>query len=260
MKRNFIYKLLVSSCLVFFAQMVTSAKDVSFVSLSPALTEIIYAIGAQDSLKGVSTACSYPEDAKNKVIVGDNYFVNAEKIISLKPNYIIAPDSSVFVTDKFRRFDIEPLCFKNQDIESIKQNIIKLGELSGKIQNAEKVVEDIDKKILSANKNHNHKILYLVQTEPMITIGKKSFITDIIYKSGNKSITSDIDAFYPTISEEYAILMQPDVVVLSFFSDAKRIKKLFPKSRIITMTEEENDIVNRPGARVYKSVEFFAQF
>ena len=233
-------------------------KELTFVSLSPALTETMYAIGAQDMLKGVSTACTYPEEVKQKEKIGDNFFINNEKILSMKPDYILALDSSEFAVNKFKRFGITPLCFKYPDIKTIHNNIIKVGEITGQKQEAQMVVKNSEEKILIANKHQNKKILYLLQSTPMISIGKKSFITDIIEKSGNISITGNMDSFYPTISEEFAINEKPDIIILSFHFDEKRLKKLFPNAKIHFLTPEENDIINRPGPRIYKSVEFFA--
>ncbi len=259
MKKSFIFKFLISFFILFCMINVVSAKENVFVSLSPALTEIMFEIGAQDGLKGVSTACTYPKEAMLKEKVGDNFFINSEKIIKIKPDYILAMDTSTFMLNKFKKFGIKPLCFKNPDIKSVLDNIVELGKLTGRNENAQTLVNKITQKINSSNLNHNHKILYLIQVTPMISIGKKSFITDVIQKSGNISVTSGINSFYPTISEEFAISVQPDVVVLTSHADIKKIKKFFPKAEIVVMSKEENDIINRPGARIYKSVEFFAK-
>ena len=93
----------------------------------------------------------------------------------------------------------------------------------------------------------------------MITVGKKSFITDIIEKSGNYSVTAGLNSFYPVILEEYAIKLKPDVVVLGAYTDENEARRYFPKTKIVKMTTDENDIINRPGPRVYKSVEFFSR-
>ena len=258
MKTNFIFRLLISFVILLNSPVI--AKDYTFVSLSPALTEVMYAIGAQDSLKAVSTTCSYPADVKEKDVIGDTIFINEEKILSIKPDYILAPDSSGFATEKFSRMGITPLSFKNPDIKSIEENILSLGKLTGKTQNAQALVNNIENEIKKANLHHNKKILYLIQTNPMISIGNKSFITDIIEKSGNTSITKNLNYYYPVISEEFGISMHPDIIILSYWTDENRIKKLFPFAKIIFMTEEEKDIVNRPGPRIYESVKFFAQF
>ena len=255
------YKLLISFIFLLFCFFNFEAKAETYVSISPAMTEIMYAIGAQDKLLAVSTTCEYPNAAMDKEKVGNNFFINEEKILKLRPDYILALDSSEFMLNKFKRFGIKPLCFKYPDIESVYQNILTLGKLASKEKQAQKVVH-FSKRRIAAAKNGNkvqRKILYLVDTNPIITIGKKSFIADVIEKSGNISITSGLNSYYPVILEEYAVKQKPDIVVISFYSDDKRIKKLFPNTKIIRISKEENDIINRPGPRIYKAVEFFAR-
>ena len=127
MKKNFIFKFLIS--FVFIFQNPTLGEGtIKFVSLSPALTEIMYAIGAEDMLQGVSNSCTYPKEAQNKEKIGDSYFINDEKIIKIKPDYILALDSSEFALNKFKRVGITPICFKYPNIESIHENIIAVGK------------------------------------------------------------------------------------------------------------------------------------
>jgi len=259
MKKNFIFKFLISFILILFFTNIVRAKEPVFVSLSPALTEIMYELNAQNMLKGVSTACNYPVEVKNKEKIGDTFFINEEKILTIKPDYILAMDSSGFALNKFKKFNIKILCFQNQTVKAILNNIIEIGRLTNRNNEAIFLVNNINKKIAPANYNHKHRILYLVQTNPMISIGKKSFITDVIRLSGNTSVTAQIDGFYPAISEEYLIRQNPDVIVLSYFANDRKIKKLFPNSKIVYMNKDDNDIINRPGPRIYKSVEFFGK-
>lgn len=256
------YKLLISIfCILIFSCSVL-AKTNTFVSVSPSLTEVMYALGAQDSLKAVSTQCSFPEEVKEKPIIGDYYYINGEMLLDIKPDYILAPDSSDFMLARFRHFGAEPLCLKYPDIEAVYNNILTLGKLTNREKRAEELVSEIKNKIdyaRSLNKEPNKKILYVISMQPFMTIGGKSFITDIIEKSGNHSITKDIDTFYPAISLEYAINQKPDIVVLDYHCFSKEgIEKYFPEAKIVTMTKDQSDIIDRPATRIYQSVEFFA--
>ncbi len=236
----------------------------TFVSISPAMTEIMYALGAEGSLIAVSNYCTYPKAAKDKEKIGSGYAINEEKILKLKPDYILALDISEALLNKFRRLKITPLCFKYPDIQAVYNNILTIGKLTGKEQKAKEVVEFSKQKIVLAKRKAKNegragkRVLYLVQARPMIAIGKKSFITDIIEQSGNHSVTAGLNSYYPVILEEYAIKLRPDIVVLSHFTDINEVKKFFPNTRIVKMGAEQNDIINRPGPRVYKGVEFFA--
>lgn len=252
-------KFLISVLFAFFISCLNvEANTNTFVSLSPALTEVMYALGAQDMLLGVSNACDTPEDAKSKEKIGDSFFVNYEKILKLKPNYILALDSSGFALAQLKKFGITPLCFKYPDIDSIHQNILEIGKLTGKIKEAQNLVNVSNSKIKKTKAYKAKKILYLVQPEPMITVGNKSFISDMITKSGNVSITADINSYYPVINEEFAVLQKPDVVVLGFMTESFRIKKLFPNAKIVVINRLQSNYINRPGPNIYKAVEFFS--
>lgn len=259
MMGKFLYKLWISAIFCLFLQ--NGAFAETYVSISPAMTEIVYALNIENRLLGVSTRCKYPPGVENKEKVGNNFFINYEKILKLKPDYILALDTSEFMLSKFKHFNIKPLCFKYPDIESIYQNILALGKISGKEKRAIEIVEYSKMKINLARKGNKHpkNILYLADTEPMISIGKGSFIGDIIEKSGNKSITADLKTAYPVIMEEYAVSKKPDIIVLSMYLDDKRLKRLFPDTKIIRTTSAQSDFINRPGPRVYKAVEFFAK-
>lgn len=260
----FMYKLLISIIVTFFLLFSSVlAKDLSFVSLEPSLTETMYALGAQDMLKAVSSQCNHPVQAKEKPIIGDYYFINEQLLFDIKPDYFLFGELSFFMIDKYEQFGIKPVYFKNSDIESVYQNIFVLGKLTNKDEQAKDLVLDLKNKILNAkkmNKNPEKKILYVISMHPFITIGKKSFITDIIEKSGNHSVTKNIDTSYPLISIEYAISQKPDIVLIDIHcKDESMIQDLFPNAKIIKMTQEQTDFTDRPSIRIYKSIEFFAQ-
>lgn len=258
---KFLTKLILIIC-IFLSSCNAYAKLVNaptFVSLTPVTTEIMYAIGAQNSLIGISTRCNYPAETKNKEKVGDNFFLNKEKIIRLNPDYILAIDSSQPILNDFSKTGIKPIFFKFNNIESIYKNILEIGKLTNKEKNAHLLVKNINAKINLYKAPHPKKILYLIQPEPMITIGNKSFITSVIKKSGHICVTDQLKSDYPIISKEYAIKTKPDIIIVTFKTDITPIKKLFPDSKIIFLTKTQRDILNRPGPRVYEGVRFFSE-
>ena len=256
------YKLLINILIILFTASSVFANEAKFVSTSPSLTEIMYAIGAEDNLKAVSTQCSYPQEAKSKPVIGDTYFINEDMLLKIKPDYFLATDSAEFMINKYKKFGITPLALKYPNIEAIYDNILLLGKLTDKEENAVRVVNETKNKVEEAKKLNKSpkKILYVISMQPFMTIGGKSFITDIIEKSGNHSVTKDLDTFYPAISLEYAINQKPDIIVLDYycFSEGK-LEKLFPNTKIVTMTKNDSDIIDRPANRIYKSVEFFVK-
>ena len=255
--KKFISKFLISAMFIVFAADFAIAK--TFVSLSPALTEIMYAIGADGDLVGVSTECNYPSEAKQKQKVGNAYYLNKEKILELNPDYVLLADGAASAAQKFDKIGAKPVIYRMSSVNSIYDTILAMGKLTGKVDNSEKVVKNLKTEISATKTSHPKKVLYLIQLNPLITIGNKSFISDIIKTSGQKSVTSDLTAFYPAVSAEYILKLKPDVIVVSTKSDDKLLKKLFPDTKIIYLSKEQNDLINRPATRINKAVKFFAE-
>lgn len=256
MTKTFIFKFLISTCLLFLARPVQAS---TFASLSPVPTEILYALGADNKLLGVSSACDYPNVVKNKPIIGDTYFVNMEEIVKLKPDYLLAMSSSKPMLGELSLTKTKPVYFDFSSINDIYSAISTLSNLAGKNEAGEGLIQDIKTKISKYKTNNPRKILYVVQTQPLITIGNESFITDVIEKSGHKSITSSIKSAYPAISLEFALSKKPDVIIICYGAETREMKKLFPNARFLYLTSAERDLINRPAPRVWQAVKFFAE-
>lgn len=257
MRKIFIYSFLISLCTLIFAVIPSLAKEKTFVSLSPALTEVMYALDAQNQLLGVSALCNYPKEALMKEKIGDAYYINKEKLLRIKPDYILAMDGRRYFFANLQKFGVTPLYFEMNSVNSIYNTILALGRLTGKTKNAEMLVKSLEADVNQLKPLKQKKILYLVQLNPFITVGNKSFISDVIKKSGQISVTNELNGLYPAVSDEYILQTNPDVIVVSFKSDNTKLKKLFPKTKIIYLSEEENDFINRPGTRVNLAVKFF---
>lgn len=255
--KKFISKFLISLLLIVTTCNNTEAK--TFVSLSPALTEIMYAIGAESDLIGVSTECNYPAQAKQKKQLGNSYYINKEALLQLHPDYVLLADGAGSAAQKFDKTGIKPIVFKMQSVNSIYDTILALGKLTGKTENAKAVVDTLKSDVTKSKAQQPKKILYLIQLNPLITIGNKSFISDIIKTSGQKSATEDLNAFYPAVSAEYLLQLNPDIIIVSIKSDDTTLKKLFPDKKIIYLTKEQNDLINRPATRINKAVKFFSE-
>ncbi len=255
MKKISIFKYLISSILL-LSGAVSFAS--TYMSLSPVPTEIIYALGGEDNLLGVSTTCNYPERVKEKPIIGDTYFVNMELLVREKPDYLFSMTSAKPMLGELALTKTKPVYFEFTKIEEIYSAIEQIAKLIDKEENAPKLISDIKAKVEKNKTLEPKKILYIVQLEPLITIGNKSFITDIINKSGHKSVTDDIEHYYPNITLEYIIKTKPDLILVCFESDMSKIQKLLPEVPIIFLTKQEQDIINRSGPRVYEAIKMFA--
>lgn len=200
-------------------------KDVPqrIISLSPAGTEILFSIGAENQIIAVSEFSDYPPEALEKTVIGgfDGKSISLEKILSLSPDFI-------YLTDGMHNFMIGPLeaygikfyLSNASSIEAIKNEILELGELTGHKDNAERLVKQMSKSQNEArarvlNKNgRSPRVYYEVWASPFMTAGASSFINDIITSAGGSNIFSDLSENYPLISEETIIARNPEFILI----------------------------------------------
>lgn len=275
MKRIFLFKLLISALIIAFTGMVflgiqkertpkiLPEKQLTFISLAPNITEILYALGLEDNVLAVSDACNWPKSVENKEKIGSMYNINNEKIVELSPKYLFALASAkpfLQNLEDTKKSGIEVVYFEFNNVDDIFSAITKIGEIGNKNKEAERLIKKIKSEINGKCKNNPQKILYLIQTQPLITIGSKSYITDVIRLSGNKSVTAEINTYYPSVSQEYVLELKPDIIMVDMFgnkNEAKKVKEMFKDAEFVELTREEKDVINRPGPRAGASIKFF---
>jgi len=246
----FIFRFLISLILI-----ISPCCANSYVSLSPALTEIIYALDGEKNLLGISSICNYPKETKNKEIIGDTFYVNMEKIAKLKPDYFFSMKSNKPLLGQLPLLKIKPLYFEFEKVEDIYSAISTISEIINKEKNAQKLINNIKKEIEKNKTATPQNILYVVQINPLIVIGNRSYINDVIKISGNNSVTSEINSHYPNITFEYILKTKPDFIIVAYGNgNIATIEKLFPKTKIIQLTKIQQDIINRPGPRVFEAI------
>jgi iron complex transport system substrate-binding protein len=191
------------------------------VSLSPSNTELVYALGLQDKLVGVTSYDNYPPDAKNKPVVSDYSTLDMEKIVAAKPDLVLADniqkDTAIPALDKL---GIPVLTFSPDSMNMIFKDLTTLGQISGKSQEAStlvaglqarvKVVSDKTAKLSDSQKP---RILYVTWHDPIWTAGSQTMIQELIDLAGGSNIASDLTG-YATITLEATIQRNPQIILV----------------------------------------------
>lgn len=233
LKKSFLFliTLFVATNLCFAAGKKTkkaAAKDVRIVSLGPAATEIIFAIGAQDQLVARTDLCDYPPEASKIASVGgfSGNTLSLESIISFEPTlvYLFAGMHDAFVKP-LEELGIEVYVSNATSIEAVKNEVLDIGKLTGHEKEAQKVVKEMDTKLSRTEKMYKVKagkadgklptVYWEVWHSPMMSCGKNSFMDDIITKAGGKNIFGEEEYAYPMVSEEAVLLADPDFIFYS---------------------------------------------
>ena len=235
------------------------------VSLAPSITEVLFALGAGDRVAGVTSYCDYPPEAREKTPVGDTLKPSVEKIVALKADLVIVSTASQ-IEASFRKMDelgIPVYVTNPRSVDGVLESINALGELIDSGDRAKQLSGELRGRIAAvetrvANANRP-RILVLLGTEPLITVGAGSFVTDLINRAGAQSISSDDNADYPQYSIETVIAKQPEIILLQSGGTELTPRLLqTPAGRSNRVYHIDDDLLLRPGPRIIDALEQLA--
>ncbi len=255
-------------------------KITRVISTAPSVTEMIFAAGGGDRLVGVTTFCNYPEEAKSIAKIGDTMTPNIETIIALKPDVVFVSTASqieafmktleangiaVYVTDP-------------QSLEGVIHNLDQLGIMFGTDQKTKPLIEDIQYRsmrlsVFTLQRDETPaeyeervrpvRVFVQISKEPLFSVGKDSFVTEVIARAGGKSVTETVATSYPKLSKETALALQPEVIFLSASDDNREPNEVFKNSPAVKngrFYRIDADILSRPGPRLVDALEQIAKY
>jgi iron complex transport system substrate-binding protein len=241
------------------------------ISLSPSITEIVYALGEGKNLVGTSAYSLYPKEAQEVAVVGGYSNPNIEKIISLSPTLVVGQTFNIDTLQKLEQFHIKTLMLNLQTIENIKNSITLLSQNIASQENAKKLISDIDNALLSAPKSttpHAVMIVYGLHEDLRSGIyiaGDDIFFNDIITACGNTNVYTDQTTAQPVLGYENVIALNPDQIIIlhSHATQAEidvnkaleawyRLPTNASKNRKISVVDE--DYLHIPSHRVAQTI------
>jgi len=238
------------------------------VSLAPNLTENIFAVGAGDRLVGVTTFCNYPEEAQKIAKVGDTISPNMETIIALKPQIVFVSTASQIetFTKQLEAQNITVFVMNPKSLDDVLTNLSQLGEIFGTRMRTAELLNILQTRIIEINENvagkPKVKTFVQISKEPLFTVGKESFLTEIIERAGGVSVTKDVPTAYPKLSKETALALNPDVLILSESPDNTEPNEVFKNSNAVKKEKVfkiNADILSRPSPRLIDGLEQIAE-
>ena len=237
------------------------------VSLAPNLTENIFAVGAGDKLVGVTTFCNYPEAATKIAKVGDTISPNMEAIIALKPQVVFVSTASQIetFTKILEQQNIAVFVTNPKDLNGVLANLRQLGEMFGTSDRTAILLNELNERIIAVDEQvrDKQKVKTFVQIskEPLFTVGKDSFLTEIIERAGGISVTKNVETAYPKLSKETALALNPDALILSESPDNLEPNDVFKNSNAVKnkkIFKINADLLSRPSPRIVDALEQIA--
>ena len=244
------------------------------VSLAPSLTETVYALGAQDRLVGDTIYCDYPSDAQKKPKVGGVTDPNLEEIAALRPDLVlVTKDGNRLETVRaLESFGIPAYASNPRKIAEILTSTEKLADVLNVSEAGKAVADDMQRRLNALQAKLNgvppKSVLFVVWTEPLISVGKDTFIADAMGRAGAVSIV-DSAQDWPQVSMEEVAHLQPDYLVFAH-SGSDVVDHGFeslanlPGWRLLSAVRARHyavisDAVIRPAPRIISAIEDLAK-
>lgn len=244
------------------------------VSLAPSLTETIYALGLQDRLVGDTDYCDYPADAQKKHKVGGGINPSIEEIASLHPDLVL-------VTKSFNRMDtvhsldsigISSYSVDPHTVDQILASTEKLADILGASEAGAALIKDLQRRLADLQQRvaqlPSKRVLFVVWTEPLMSIGKDTFLADALHRAGAVSIVDSTQS-WPQVNLEEVVKLQPDFLVFAESHSQSGPRELetlaeLPGWRILDAVRNHHlamigDAVNRPAPRIVSAIEDLAR-
>lgn len=249
-------------------QTVTLAQPARrIVSLAPHVTELLYAAGGGDRIVGTVTYSDYPPAARELPRVGDNKALDLERIAALKPDLIVVlrHGNAQKQTDRLRALGM-PLFFSEpRRLESIPENLQKLGTLMGTGATAERAAADFRQRIDTLRRTYANRapvtVFYQVWQQPLMTLNGQHLVSDMLALCGGRNVFANETPLVPTVSVEAVVASNPEAMLTAGMGATQPDRPLadfapWEKWKQVTAVARGNlfivdgDLVNRAGPRV----------
>jgi len=204
------------------------------VSLAPSITESLYSLGQEEKLVAVTSYCDYPDETKDKKVIGNVVNPNIEKIFSLSPDLILSAGgiNRSQTIAKLKSLGLTVVVLETcNSFDDVIRNFDRLGSLMGAEAAAKEITEKVGMEIRSITERLEDvpsvSVFWEVEANPLIGVGGRSFANEFIWRSGGVNIFADASVMYPRVSREEVLRRNPEVIVLVTMGNVTAKEKMY---------------------------------
>jgi len=255
-------------------KVVLSDNPVRVIALAPNITEIVFALGQEHRLIGVTRYSDFPPKAKEIPTVGSYIALDLEKIVSLKPDLCIATKDG---NPRELNFSLESLnipvfAVDPRNLDSVMDTIIEIGKLLDVTQIAGELVENMRSRIacvdsLVSKTDHRPGVFFQIGVSPIVSVGSDTYIHELIVRAGGENLAAGHSP-YPRFSKEQVLALSPDIFIITSMARERVFEKVkaewsrwsnLPAVRDNRIILVDSNILDRPTPRLVDGLELLAQ-
>ncbi|HEY9098503.1 MAG TPA: cobalamin-binding protein [Thiobacillus sp.] len=234
------------------------------ISLTPHLTELLFAVGAGPQVVGVDSASDYPKAAQKLPRVGDFSRINFERILALKPDLIVAWVGGNRAADihGLNKLGIPVLQTQATRLDDVARLLRLIGRASGHAEAGEAGARLFSAELAelkhTARQQAPIKVFYQVWDRPLMTVGGTHWISDALALCGARNVFSDLRGLSPVVSREAVLQRAPALIVGG--TDAPDMRRLWqpftslPAVKSDSFVQIDADLLHRPTPRLIEGV------
>jgi len=244
------------------------------VSLAPNITEILFSLGLDEQIVGVSIHCNFPEKAKTKVQVGSYISLDFERVVSLKPDLIIATGAGNTrdMVERLQKLGFPTYVIFPRNFNDVVQSIRHLSQVVNREREGRELIGGMErrrKRVVELTQGlPRPKVFLQIGEAPLVTVGRKSFGDDLIRLAGGENVAGKEKEMYPRWGMEEILKRSPEVILISSMNPrGDYIKVIQEWSRWKTIPAIKNgrihlinsDLIDRPSPRIIEGLEEIAR-
>lgn len=234
------------------------------VSLSPHLTEMLFALGQGKKVVGTVRFSDYPEQALDIPRVGDAFSINIEALVALKPDLVViwADGGGLERIDQIEKTGIAVYVLRTRTIEAVVDNLNDLSQIL-RLQERPLIIDQIKQQITGLKNEYSNKkklkAFFQIWHEPLWTVGKNNIVTQVLEICSAPNVFSDLSAAASEVSIEEIVKREPELILISSKDDIKKIWKFWNNWQGISAVSENRviqvavDELQRPSPRIIKA-------
>ena len=240
------------------------------VSLAPNLTEIVFLLGQEEKLVGVTRYCNYPPRAAALSRIGGIVDPDVERIVAADPDLLLCttdgnPKERVKILEEM---GIPCFAVGPQNLDAVFETIERVGALLGV---PEKGREEADalrvraERVSRVRLAPSPRVLFVVSTSPIIAAGNGTFLDELVRTSGGRNAAGGFAGRYPRLSVEDLLAVVPDIILVAAMAGGEKFPPsvsrwseipAFRNGDVVTL---DGDLVTRPGPRMVTALEKVAE-
>ena len=254
------------------------SSPMRIISMAPNLTEILFALGLEEEIVGVTKFSTYPPQAKEITNVGTFWQPDIEAVLTCRPTLVLTLGfaQQTVLADRLKHIGFETLTLDIESIEQLYAEIEVIGQKVDKVAEAQLLIEKLqDKQAQLVGKYADaspRKVLWVIQREPLRVAGTNTFINELIEVAGGVNAIGDTIHQYPPISDEEVIGSMPDVIIEpvmdpeQFENQKETAKEFYQQFGVVPAVKNERiciidgDLVSRLGPRLDEGLRMIAEY